>query len=77
MPLSTLDFNIDFQGNLDSHSHDVPYKQQQVQYEIDKVVGSERLPNDHDHPSLPYVMALISETMRWHPVAPIGTSMAT
>jgi cytochrome P450 len=52
-----------------------PDKQQKAQNEIDKVVGSERLPNDHDRPSLPYVMALINETMRWHPVAPIGMSM--
>ncbi|KAF8525399.1 cytochrome P450 [Gautieria morchelliformis] len=44
-----------------------PEKQQKAQNELVRVVGSERLPNENDRPSLPYVTALVKETMRWRP----------
>ncbi|EMD36008.1 hypothetical protein CERSUDRAFT_96232 [Gelatoporia subvermispora B] len=44
----------------------------QAQAEIDSIVGTDRLPTIEDKSSLPYVGALIKETMRWHPVVPLG-----
>ncbi|KAL0565623.1 hypothetical protein V5O48_016400 [Marasmius crinis-equi] len=42
------------------------------QEEIDSVVGSGRLPDFEDRENLPYVNALIAETMRWNPVVPLA-----
>ncbi|KAG8215888.1 cytochrome P450 [Butyriboletus roseoflavus] len=47
-----------------------PEVQQRAQSEIDRVVGQQRLPDFEDRPSLPYVDAVLRETMRWHPVGP-------
>ncbi|KAG5635495.1 hypothetical protein H0H81_011030, partial [Sphagnurus paluster] len=49
-----------------------PDKQALAQAEIDRVVGAERLPVIADRPDLPYLGALIKETLRWYPVAPLG-----
>jgi len=49
-----------------------PEKQRKAQEEISRVIGSERLPNLHDRPALPYVRALINETLRWHVPVPLG-----
>lgn len=49
-----------------------PEAQKKAQEEIDRVIGSERLPSFEDRPSLPYVDALVKEVLRWHPVAPMG-----
>ncbi|CAJ0547332.1 Ff.00g040860.m01.CDS01 [Fusarium sp. VM40] len=49
-----------------------PDVQRKAQQEIDSVVGSDRLPNFEDRDNLPYVDALIKETLRWIPVAPMG-----
>lgn len=46
--------------------------QRKAQVEIDNVVGTGRFPTLKDRPSMPYVQAIIKETMRWHPVAPQG-----
>ncbi|KIJ18530.1 hypothetical protein PAXINDRAFT_70972, partial [Paxillus involutus ATCC 200175] len=56
-----------------------PEAQAQAQAEIDSVIGSglPRLPDWEDRPSLPYVDALVKETLRWHPVAPLGIPHAT
>lgn len=35
-----------------------------AQEEVDRVVGSERMPEFHDKDQLPYVTALINETLR-------------
>ena len=43
-----------------------------AQAEIDTVVGVSRLPDFNDRPHLPYVNAIIKETMRWKMVLPIG-----
>ncbi|KAG9098915.1 hypothetical protein FRC07_010575, partial [Ceratobasidium sp. 392] len=40
--------------------------------EIDRVIGSDRLPTYSDRESLPYIEALYKEVLRWNPVAPFG-----
>lgn len=40
--------------------------------ELDRVVGSDRLPTFADEPNLPYLRALCRETLRWRPVAVLG-----
>lgn len=49
-----------------------PEIQQRAQTEIDEAVGTQQLPGINDRQNLPYVEALIKETLRWHPVAPTG-----
>ena len=49
-----------------------PEVQHHAQAEIDRVVGQQRLPDFEDRPSLPYVDAVLRETMRLHPVMPIS-----
>jgi hypothetical protein len=49
-----------------------PEVQAKAQADIDRVVGKDRLPNFDDRPELPYVDAVIRETLRWQPVAPMG-----
>ncbi|KAG6919129.1 hypothetical protein DXG01_008936 [Tephrocybe rancida] len=43
-----------------------------AQKEIDAIVGSERLPSFKDRPFLPYVEAIVRETLRWRPAARFG-----
>ena len=43
-----------------------------AQAEIDLVVGTNRLPEFGDRLALPYVEAIIRETLRWHPVLPLS-----
>ncbi|KIK93828.1 hypothetical protein PAXRUDRAFT_828579 [Paxillus rubicundulus Ve08.2h10] len=54
-----------------------PEAQRKAQEEIDCVVGRNRLPNFDDRSSLPYVEALMRESMRWHPVAPLVAHATT
>lgn len=42
-----------------------------VQAELDSVVGNERLVQESDIASLPYLRAVVKETMRLHPVLPL------
>ncbi|EJD42594.1 cytochrome P450 [Auricularia subglabra TFB-10046 SS5] len=49
-----------------------PDIQRKAQEEIARVVGTERLPTVADRESLPYLSALISETLRWHAAFAIG-----
>ena len=51
-----------------------PEVQKKAQEEIDAVMGPNRLPDFHDRPSLPYVNAIVKESMRWHLVLPLGWS---
>ncbi|OSX56429.1 hypothetical protein POSPLADRAFT_1160025 [Postia placenta MAD-698-R-SB12] len=53
-----------------------PDVQKKAQAEIDAVVGSERLPQISDRPSLPYIRSLIAEVYRWLPAGPLGAPHA-
>ena len=50
-----------------------PEVQRTAQAEIDQVVGGDRLPDFSDGESLPYIGAVIKETLRWHNVTPLGS----
>ena len=54
-----------------------PEAQKKAQEELDRVIGSERLPEFEDRSSLPYLSALLKEVLRWHPVTPIGVPHRT
>jgi cytochrome P450 len=47
-----------------------------AQAELDGVIGKERLPVLEDRESLPYLNAILKETMRWYPVVPLGEYQA-
>lgn len=49
-----------------------PEVQERARAEIDAVVGTNRLPNFNDRPNLPYVEAILMETLRKYAVAPLG-----
>ncbi|KDR69262.1 hypothetical protein GALMADRAFT_256096 [Galerina marginata CBS 339.88] len=54
-----------------------PHAMRRAQAEIDALLGvgagsQHRLPDFEDAEGLPYVRALIKETMRWRPIAPLG-----
>ncbi|KAF4609105.1 hypothetical protein EYR40_001458 [Pleurotus pulmonarius] len=49
-----------------------PEVQKKGQEEIDRVVGSDRLPTFEDYDSLPYIECVTQEILRWHPSVPIG-----
>lgn len=46
-----------------------PDVQKKAQAELDSVIGIDRLPSFEDRDHLPYVGALVSEVLRWLPVA--------
>jgi cytochrome P450 len=52
-----------------------PAAQDKAQEEIDRVIGTDRLPTFDDEPKLPYVSALAKEVFRWQQVAPFGTQL--
>ncbi|KAJ7127124.1 cytochrome P450 [Mycena epipterygia] len=54
-----------------------PDVQTRVQEEVDRVVGKDRLPVIADRPDMPYLNAVIKETMRWHPVLPLSIARRT
>lgn len=49
-----------------------PEVQKKAQAQIDAVVGRSRLPTMEDRPLLPYVDAILRETLRYCPVVPLG-----
>ncbi|KAN0082680.1 Cytochrome P450 [Tylopilus felleus] len=49
-----------------------PAVQAKAQAELDSAIGSGRLPDYNDRPSLPYINAIVKEVLRWNPVAPLG-----
>ncbi|KAG1739604.1 cytochrome P450 [Suillus lakei] len=54
-----------------------PNVQRRAQAEINLVIGRDRLPTFKDRASLPYVEAILRETLRWEPVGPLGIAHAT
>ncbi|KAI1132726.1 putative cytochrome P450 oxidoreductase OrdA-like protein [Nemania abortiva] len=54
-----------------------PEVQRKAQEEIDRVVGTSRLPTFSDRESLPYINAIVTEAWRWHTVVPMGLAHAT
>jgi cytochrome P450 len=54
-----------------------PHVQNQAHAEIDDVVGNARPPTFADIPSLPYIRAMVKETLRWSPIVPFGVPHAS
>lgn len=48
-----------------------------AQEEIDRVIGSDRLPTFADRPHLPYIDAIWKESLRWNVMAPLSIPHAT
>ncbi|RPD77557.1 cytochrome P450 [Lentinus tigrinus ALCF2SS1-7] len=51
-----------------------PDVQKLAQAELDGVVGRSRMPEPEDRDRLPYVDALVKETLRWYPAVPMGVA---
>lgn len=49
-----------------------PEVQRKAHEELDRVIKRERLPELEDRDSLPYLVAIYKEVLRWHPVLPLG-----
>ena len=49
-----------------------PEVQKKAQAELDLVVGPDRFPDHDDKPMLPYVNAIVKESLRWQTVLPIS-----
>ena len=49
-----------------------PDVQRKAQTALDSVVGDSRLPEHADLASLPYLRAVLLETLRWRPILPFG-----
>ncbi|THH11765.1 hypothetical protein EW146_g7925 [Bondarzewia mesenterica] len=49
-----------------------PEVQKKAQAELDSVVGQDRLPQLSDRDHLPYINAMLRETIRWGPPVPLG-----
>ncbi|KAI1422341.1 cytochrome protein [Xylaria sp. FL1777] len=54
-----------------------PEVQRKAQEEIDRVVGTGRLPSYNDRENLPYINAIVDEAWRFHPVIPMGVAHAS
>ena len=53
-----------------------PEVRKKAQAEIDAVLGTTRLPEFEDRPSLPYIEALYREVMRWSQSLPLASPHA-
>ena len=51
--------------------------QRKAQAEIKAVIGPHRLPTYSDIKNLPYISAVLKETLRWHPIVPFGIPHTT
>ncbi|KAI0088578.1 cytochrome P450 [Irpex rosettiformis] len=49
-----------------------PGAMRKAQAELDAVVGQGRPPTFDDMPNLPYIRAMVKETLRWRPIAPLA-----
>jgi len=54
-----------------------PEVQKKAQQELDLVLEGSTLVEFEDHSSLPYIIAIQKEVMRWHPFGPVGVPHAT
>jgi cytochrome P450 len=54
-----------------------PEIQKRAQDEIDTVVGRSRTPTFADAPNMPYMQALVKESLRWRPPLPLGVPHST
>ncbi|KAH9066037.1 cytochrome P450 [Lactarius deliciosus] len=54
-----------------------PNVQARAHAELDEVVGRGRPPSFADIPFLPYIRAMVKETLRWSPIAPFGVPHAS
>lgn len=54
-----------------------PSAQRKAQQEIDRIVGSNRLPTWDDLPNLPYTNLILQETYRMNPLSPLGIPHAS
>jgi cytochrome P450 len=54
-----------------------PEVQNKAHAELDEVVGNARPPTFADIPSLPYIRAMVKETLRWSPIIPFGIPHAS
>ena len=54
-----------------------PDVQAKAQTELDRFVGPNRLPTFNDYDNLIYIRAVVLETLRWLPVAPLGLPHST
>ena len=54
-----------------------PDVQRLAQAELDRVIGTDRLPDFSDRPSLPYINAIVKELLRWHPALMFGVPHCT
>ncbi|KAH9021013.1 cytochrome P450 [Lactarius pseudohatsudake] len=54
-----------------------PNVQARAHAELDDVVGRGRPPTFADIPFLPYIRAMVKETLRWSPIAPFGVPHAS
>ena len=52
-----------------------PTSQKKAHDELDTVIGRDRLPEFEDRPSLPYVEAIVMETLRYHPTSPFSKTV--
>ncbi|KAG8216723.1 cytochrome P450 [Butyriboletus roseoflavus] len=53
-----------------------PDAQKKAQAQIDEIIGKGRLPCIQDRPSLPYIDAILRETLRYNPVIPLSVPHA-
>jgi len=58
--------------NFVLHMVQHPEAQRKAHEELDRVVGRNRLPGFEDKDSLPYLNAIYKETLRLHPLFPLG-----
>lgn len=54
-----------------------PEKQNKCQEELDRVIGSSRMPTFEDQDHLPYVNATVRELLRWRPAFPVGEPLSS
>lgn len=54
-----------------------PRVQAKLKEEIDRVIGTGRLPTSQDRPHLPYVNATIKEALRWRVALPLSIARKT